>query len=200
MGHKRPDSYASCRQDLLRFLPPKSIGAEIGVFRGRFTKDIIRIVRPAHLYLVDVWWTQFGERYPDWGDYTDHGKLGTHEAHAEVGAGVEELGWLGCTTIHVGGGTEFLQSLPESTLDWVYIDSSHGYQATKAELAAAHRAVKSRGVLCGHDWREDPEHTHHGVALAVTEFAAQHGIHVALHRVEVGKPSEPDQWWMRNPK
>ena len=40
------------RQDFLQNLPKHSIGAEIGVFKGEFSRHILEIVQPLKLYLM----------------------------------------------------------------------------------------------------------------------------------------------------
>jgi hypothetical protein len=44
-----------CRNFLLRDLPRGSVGAEVGVWKGDFSKQIIRLVKPRRLFLVDPW-------------------------------------------------------------------------------------------------------------------------------------------------
>ena len=152
------------------------MGAEIGVFRGEFTAHILSIVRPKRLHLVDGWWLLFGEHYPDWGAYTDHGRLKTRAAHAEVERVVRRHGAEETCIVHVGDDVEYLESLAPGTLDWVYLDSSHQYDHTRRELTAILRATKPDGIIAGDDWHDDPAHEHHGVARAVREFCADHGF------------------------
>ena len=69
------------RKWILPLVPKHSVGAELGVFTGLFSEAISEAVQPKRLYLVDVWWTQFGEYYPDWNVYTDFGRLPTRVAY-----------------------------------------------------------------------------------------------------------------------
>ena len=48
-----PTRRARARAALLRRLPARSTGAEIGVWKGDFSALILDTVRPARLYLVD---------------------------------------------------------------------------------------------------------------------------------------------------
>lgn len=48
------------RRQLLRLLPKESIGAEIGVWKGDFSEEILRLVRPRELHLIDPWMFQLG--------------------------------------------------------------------------------------------------------------------------------------------
>jgi hypothetical protein len=45
----------SPRHQLLKLMPKNSICAEIGVWKGEFSKETIRIVRPRMLHLIDPW-------------------------------------------------------------------------------------------------------------------------------------------------
>ena len=163
------------RERFLRNLPKHTVGAEIGVFRGQFTRHILDIVRPSRLHLVDAWWLLYGERYPDWGAYTDHGRLGTREAYEEVREIVRRHDRAGAAVIHVASDLECLEGFPPETFDWVYLDSSHEYEHTQRELALLLPRMKRDGVICGDDWHDDPAHEHHGVARAVREFCEREG-------------------------
>ena len=59
-----------------------------------------------------------------------------------------------------------------TSLDWVYLDSSHAYQHTVEELALLRRKVRPGGVIAGDDWQPDPSHPHHGVHRAVMELVS----------------------------
>ena len=39
----------------------------------------------------------------------------------------------------------------DATLDFVFIDADHSYEAAKADIAAWRSKVKPGGILCGHD-------------------------------------------------
>jgi len=43
------------RSDLLKQFPKGSVGAEVGVLRGDFSSEMLRIVQPSLLYCVDCW-------------------------------------------------------------------------------------------------------------------------------------------------
>lgn len=55
----------------------------------------------------------------------------------------------------------------DNSLDMVFLDSSHDYSQTKAEILLWQRKVKSGGYVCGHDYfsEENP-----GVRMAVDEI------------------------------
>ena len=66
--------------------------------------------------------------------------------------------------IHVGDDLEFLAGLPDAHLDWAYLDSSHQYEHTVAELELLDAKVAADGRILGHDWIEDPERHNHGAS------------------------------------
>lgn len=56
-------------------------------------------------------------------------------------------------------------NFPNGTLDFVFIDASHEYEKTKADILLWYRKVKIGGVLAGHDYA-----THKKVHQAVDEI------------------------------
>jgi methyltransferase family protein len=168
------------RDLFLRLLPQHSVGAELGVFRGTFTRKILEVVRPRELHLIDVWWERFGDHFPDWGPYTDFGRLSTHAAHAEVEAIAAEHAATTKSTIHVGDDRQILASFPDGYFDWVYLDTSHSYEDTVAELEILRLKVRPDGLITGDDWVPDPNLPHHGVYRATTEFCRRYGWQVRV--------------------
>ena len=53
------------RRFLLDILPKNSIGAEIGVHKGDFSRKILRTVSPEALHLIDRWRHETSETYKD---------------------------------------------------------------------------------------------------------------------------------------
>jgi hypothetical protein len=166
------------RADIFRVLRKQAVCAELGVFRGEFSSMLLRAAKPREVHLVDAWWTLYGKCYPDWGRYTNHGRLTTAQAHAEVERLAQRFRAQSDIRIHVGDDVAYLDGLPDAHFDWIYIDSTHEYAHTARELEAARRKVKADGRICGHDWYDDEAHLHAGVRRAVTEFCARHGWNV----------------------
>ena len=80
------------------------------------------------------------------------------------------------TVMHQTTSVEYLKSLTENSLDWVYIDTDHTYATTKAELEAAAIAVKKEGYICGHDYTSISYSglRRYGVVEAVNEFCVNY--------------------------
>jgi hypothetical protein len=161
------------RYPLIALLPKGRVGAEIGVFTGLFSTALLALTQPKKMYFVDPWWKEFGPLYPDWGIYTDHGKLPTAAAHqvateriAKHARGVE-------TDVAIEHSMTFLSRMPDHHFDWVYLDSTHSYEGTREELELLRRKIKPGGILAGDDWHESPDHPHYGVAQAIKEAMAR---------------------------
>ena len=154
------------RWHYLQTLPKRGVAAEIGVFRGEFTEHILRVTQPRELHLIDGWWELYGERFPDWGVYTDHGRLKTRTAFAEAQRRTQGK----AVTFHVGDDLAILPTFAEGYFDWVYLDTTHEYEHTLTELQILGRKVS--GVIMGDDWRDDPnaDDCNAGGARAVRRF------------------------------
>ena len=155
------------RRRILRHLPKKSIGAEIGVFRGHFSEMICSVVSPRKFYLIDPW-TKSGETF-GWGkEYTNFGKLKTADARDES---ILRARRGGCDEVVViEEGFPACAGQIAEKLDWVYLDASHKFEATLAELQRVAVIVKDDGVIAGDDFAINPESMHHGVFQAVHAF------------------------------
>ena len=121
------------------------------------------------MYFIDPWWKEFGSRYPDWGLYSDYGRLSTVAAHRVASQRIKRHAHETRVEILVEYSTKFLPRVPDGHFDWIYLDSTHSYEGTRAELSALRAKVKSGGIVAGDDWRNDLAHPHAGVAKAVKE-------------------------------
>jgi len=182
------------RLDLLATLPKGSVCAELGVFIGAFSIEILRRTRPKILYLVDRFTGKIRS-----GDENGENIKGAnldfvfHQLRARY-----ELPFNGTDVVIVKAYSyHWLESLPENHLDWIYIDTDHAFRTTRLELEAAHKAVKPNGVIAGHD--HDPIH-YPGVVQAVHDFCERFhtvseifsGDALASYRVVNKKIDPPD--------
>jgi hypothetical protein len=174
---------------LLDYIPPNSIGAELGVFTGLFSSVLAREKRISQVTFVDPWWEAFGERYPNWGAYTDYGRLKTRNAFEIARQRVLKPG-LPNRVIEVDFSYNWLTRQPSRSLDWVYLDSTHMYEDTKRELELLDEKLGDHGMILGDDWLVDRNHYHHGVFLAANEFLKSRNF-------ELVSCGQSGQWVMR---
>lgn len=152
------------RYEILKpYMKPGGIGAELGVFKGAFI-DWMLLTQPSKLYIVDPWFRVA----KDW--TWAKGDPSTIRAFSAIlEAFSEEIGSQ-LIEPRVEYSQDFLRSLPDDHLDWVYIDSTHGYGQTMLELEYSLAKVKSDGYIMGDDYTSDATHPHHGVYRAVNDL------------------------------
>ena len=158
------------RCELLRKLPKNGIVAEIGVDEGNFSHEIISNCRPAKLHLIDLWST---ERYGQLKKEKVENKFQDEISNRRI-------------EINLGESTKVARSFPDSYFDWVYIDTSHSYETTFAELKEYQKKIKKNGIIAGHDyvrWSRTG-FTRYGVIEAVSEFCCNFNWEIIYLTVE----------------
>jgi hypothetical protein len=164
---------------LTKFIPSGSTGAELGVFTGLFSANIARQKQISCVTFVDPWWKAYGDYYPDWGLYTDFGRVSTRKAFQLAKRRISSAN-LPNRFVEVASSYDWLTDQRDESLDWVYLDTTHTYAGTKRELGLLDRKLKETGLILGDDWQPDRNHRHHGVFLAVNEFARQFSFEFVL--------------------
>jgi len=153
------------------YLREGMVGAELGVFNGDFSKVILKS-NPSKLYLVDVF-----EGFTVSGD-----KDGLNMQSTNLDESFAKLNQVYSNDDRVvivkSKSVDFLNSLDDDSLDFVYIDADHSYEGVKADIAVSFTKVKNGGYILGHDYTWSNNHTHNfeGVVRAVNEFCIQNGL------------------------
>jgi len=134
------------------------VGAEIGCLRGEFSR-FLSTRYEGKILCVDY----FGD-----------------ELNVGYGPDVEEkcranLEGTNCEIVK-GMSVEVARTVPDESLDWVYIDADHRYEGVRADLEAWFPKVRKGGVVSGHDYVKYAIGDYvFGVIEAVDEFCAEHG-------------------------
>jgi hypothetical protein len=154
-------------------MPRGSACAEIGVWKGDFSAEILRVVGPSRLYLVDPWEHEAGETYQHawYGGGCAGGQAEMDRIHASVAERFAPAIASGTVEILRLDSGAAARSLPDQHLDWVYIDGNHTYEVVRDDLASYYPKVKPGGLLTGDDHRLDGWWGD-GVVRAVSEFVA----------------------------
>ncbi len=147
------------RESLLSNLPKNGIVAEIGVASGDFSDLILRVTTPKKFHIIDSW---SSERYCK--DY----EIVKERFAEQLTSGLVE--------INLGLSTDVLPQFPDHYFDWVYIDTSHSYRITNAELEICLSKVKPQGRITGHDFciGNPLSATPYGVIEACNEFCVNY--------------------------
>jgi hypothetical protein len=148
------------RVAMLESLGTRDIVAEVGVNKGAFSSEILRITKPRQLHLIDMWGSA---RYNE----TVYKAVLERFATEISGGGV---------MIHRNDSVSAASFFPDHFFDFIYIDTDHSYTITKQELNAYAPKMKNDGVIAGHDysmgnWNKSYRY---GVIEAVHEFCLTH--------------------------
>ena len=121
------------------FKRPNMVMAEIGVNRGDFSAEILPTMTPRRLHLIDIWSSP--------GD-VEH-VVGHEDFYHLVTSRFKNEPKV---DIHRSDSLRAAASFEDQSLDMVYIDADHSYEAVLADLIAYGPKLKPDGVICGHDF------------------------------------------------
>lgn len=137
-----------CSQNLLQ----NPVICELGVLRGDFSRDLIKVMNPSVFYLIDI--------------NTDkiEADVKTHSA-AVVLTGIS---W------------DIMANLQNESLDYVYIDADHSYHAVKNDIMITHQKLRVGGILQFNDYTtySPSENLHYGVLNAVNAYIENQSIKI----------------------
>ena len=160
------------RETLLQMVPKKARCAEIGVFKGSFSRKILNIAHPEKLYLIDPWQNvddpdRTGSLYSNGSEHDMEAILvDVSDRFAEEIA--DET-----VVIQQGYSSEVLKTHAPESLDFVYIDGDHSFDSVLEDLTLAAQCLRPSGFIGLDDyfrgsWWGD------GVIRAVNIFLGRH--------------------------
>jgi len=135
------------REDLLRLILPNSVVAEIGVFRGEFAERLLELCKPAELHLIDLWSGSATS-----GDKGGRNIVTVEDMEALYRGLCDHYRDMPQVHLHRGDSVEVLSRFPDRSLDAAYLDTTHHYDATIAELDVLAKKIRLDGWLMGHDY------------------------------------------------
>ena len=139
---------------LLHGLPKNAICAEIGIFKGDYSRKIMQICHPKMLHLIDR--VQHRDLLRNLSGYK--GRYIFHNKSFED--------------------TDF----PRNFFDWVYLDTDHKLNQTREHLRLCYRIVKVGGLICGDDYND--EYVHRELKIAVNLFLNKYKDRVKLEFIK----------------
>lgn len=152
------------------------VGVEVGVQRGEFSAFLLSNW-PGKLWLVDMWRHQ-----PD--GYEDVANVSDDEHEANYQATLETMQpYIGRFDIIKGCSVCAAPFFDNDSLDFVYLDANHSYEAVTEDLAAWLPKLKPGGLMCGHDFVDysGPLGSFQ-VRSAVLDWAGRDGLKVYASR------------------
>lgn len=176
---------ARSRGGVLRAIPSNAVGAEIGVFRGRFSKLLLRKTTPKKLYLIDPWGNQDDPGL----DKSWYGKNDKNDMEAMYHMVLErfsEEAKTGQVEIIRSRSIDAASAIPDGSLDFVYIDGDHRYEGVSVDLEISYGKTKPGSLIVLDD--------HHlggwwgnGVVRAASEFLGKHANEVYVYECGNGQ-------------
>jgi hypothetical protein len=160
------------RIDLFRALPPGTVGAEIGVYRGHFSEELLKLPIK-RLHLVDCWQHQQGAYEAD----VSNVDQGGHDAnYREVVTKFAPEINAGRVVVHREFSANAVKMVQEP-LDWVYLDGDHTYEGCLVDLWEWRQKLKPGGFISGHDYSTSDAAMKmgFGVVRAVNYFCSVYG-------------------------
>ena len=148
-------------------LPKNSIGVEIGVWKGVFSKKILLGSQPSLLHLVDPWIADPSFPGKQQGDISQDGMDDIFNNVQKEMAGEKARIWRMKSN-------DFFNSFA-AKVDWVYIDGDHRYEPVRQDLDGANSIIKDGGIIWGDDfsWTRPEHQVFYPVKKAVLEFCEE---------------------------
>ena len=141
------------------------VGAEIGVEYGSQSTRFCRENPGLKLFCVDSWEPYDFDRAHELGYYVMD-PVKNFERAKEVLAPYN-------VTFLKGYSMDVVKTIPEESLDFVYIDANHYYEFIKEDLVEWSKRVRKGGIVSGHDYYVSPNCD---VIQAVDEHVKEYGI------------------------
>lgn len=158
-------------QAILRRLPPHAEMAEVGVLLGRLSEYILSNSDVPRLLMIDSWapTSEQPDRYKATGD--THAFASEARAKAARQEAIERARkFPGRAVVVEGWSADVARTVPDASLDMVFLDADHSYEGVRDDIAAWLPKVRAGGWIGGHDYDNPaPGYNFSGVERAVHE-------------------------------
>ena len=134
------------RNELIKWIPHKGIGIEIGVNAGEFSKIILEKNDPQKLYLVDCW------EHQDHYCWVDDSNIPTEDKLKLLETIKERYKLDDRVVIKRGYSLDIVKTFDDNYFDWIYIDADHW--KIYEDITAWMPKLKEGGYMMGHDYMD----------------------------------------------
>ena len=169
-----------CRKKLLEMMPKRSVCAEIGVWKGEYSRQIYKINSPKELHLIDPW--EFMPQF-FWRLYVGNSTRSQEDIDKIYQMVQSKFENNNNVYIHKGISEKVLKEFPDGYFDWIYIDGDHSYETVIKDLNLSFLKVKSGGFISGDDYYWKDENKDYPVRRAVQYFTKEKKIEGNLKRI-----------------
>ncbi len=141
-----------------------TLGAEIGVEIGTFSKHLCVDNPKLKLYSIDSW-----SAYKVYGFGKSQNRQNSYYERAKI-----KLAPYNCEIIN-DFSVNAVKKFKDESLDFVFIDASHDYEHVKEDIREWSKKVKRGGIVAGHDYYVFSS-GNDGVVKAVNEWVRKNNI------------------------
>lgn len=161
-------------QEILSRVCAGARGAEIGVFAGDLSRELLKLDPDLRLVMVDSWEGAGAAYQGHSGDW--HAGLTQPMQEGFYDRALQRVKFAG-ERAHIVRKRSDAAALdfPDGSLDFVFIDADHSYEGCKADIEGWRHKVRPGGWLGGHDY-QNLDFPHFGVTRAVDEFVSRCGL------------------------
>lgn len=143
----------NARNIVLQHLPKNGVGVEIGVHLGEFSGQVLRQADPRKLFLIDPYRHVGGEAYRSaWYGGKIPGQDEMDQRYAKVCRRFRAQIEKGRVEIVRETSLEAVARFADESLDYVYVDGDHTFDAVLADIRAYLPKLKIGGLLIGDDY------------------------------------------------
>ncbi|HEX3431050.1 MAG TPA: class I SAM-dependent methyltransferase [Rhizomicrobium sp.] len=155
------------RVEILNRLPRAAVCAEIGVWKGDFSNELLLSTAPNRLHLIDPW--RFRPELPKrwYGGRLAKSQVDMDGIYMSVVGRFKNIPEV---VIHRMASADAARLFDDEFFDWVYVDGDHSRSAVMADLRTWWPKIKFGGQLVGDDYRWKDENGFRSVQHAVVEF------------------------------
>ena len=171
----RPNFDFKDRIGLLKKVPKNSVCAEIGVYTGENSLNILKIVKPKELILIDPW---IHDKEMLKKNFADEEGNYQQDYDARYEFTKQRMKDKKNVKIMREKSQEALKKFPDDYFDWIYIDGDHSFDAVLEDLKTSFHKVKPSGYITGDDYQvgKNANRTQQNVAKAVKLFVENYPV------------------------
>lgn len=152
--------------EYIKKIPGPIVGCELGICLGFTLRHILdEVAQVEKVYAIDAY-----KPYQDWWGFVGQEMIDTwREAMVDrLSAHADKIEFIEEYT------DKAAQYVPDDSLDYIFIDGDHSYDAVSRDLRSYWPKVKNGGIFAGHDWNL-PD-----VNRAVKDFRKEYGIYTDM--------------------
>lgn len=165
------------RKRLPRWMVNNRQCVEIGVARGEYSRALLAY-KPTSLTLIDVW-RHIDPDYTDGFKYVDGCNKPNNLRENDYKSVQRIFGVLPNVKVMRCFSSEAVKNFSEASIDFVYIDANHAFDAAYNDLKIWYTIIRPGGWLCGHDYADECTDTNIcQVKSAVDKFIAERNLSI----------------------